>query len=563
MTHDPTATVSDAGRALDGLLSEYFSAWFQFHPEAAVDAGVDGYAGRLRPHHDDDIGALIALNENLIGALEELPLGGLDEDRRIDYRLVYGAALLELHELVERDWRYRDPAAFLPVNAIHQLTLRPVARFGEALQARLEAVPGHLRSARSLLATAPELIPQPWLTAAVEEARAGAALFRALPGHPRLVRAFSSLGRTVTLLEAAAHALEDFAGFLEGALAQRAHGAFACGRAQFERILRHHHFLDVDCEGLHAFGAQLAARTEAELRQACRRLRGDEDVAALNAALRADHPSADALLDSYRTRMQAAHAFVAERELVTLPGRQRLQVLETPAFLRHSIPFAAYLPPSPSDPDQCGYYYVTPAADEELLGEHNHTGIGHTCVHEAWPGHHLQFVTAHGRATSRTLARLLNPSATLYEGWALYSEQLMVEQGFLDRPEHEFMLLRDRLWRALRVQLDVELHTRELGLEQAAERLHTAVGLPKRQAMTDLFWYSRAPGVPLGYAAGWALITAARESLEVSGEPGALRSFHDRLLSAGSVALPLALGRAFGEELAGRAQEQVFGPRPR
>jgi len=561
MPQDSETPAAEPVRAFDGLLADYFAAWLQFHPEAAVDAGVDGYAARLRPHHDDDIGALVSLNENLLGALDELPFSELDDDRRIDYRLVYGAALLELHDLTERDWRYRDPAAFLPVNAIHQLVLRPVPRFGECLQERLAAVPGHLRSARTLLATAPELIPPVWLESAVAEARGGAGFFRGLPGHPRLVRSFSSLGRTTGLLEAAAQALEEYATFLERELAPRARGSFACGREQFERILRHRHFLDVDADGLHAFGTRLAEETRAALRSVTRRLRGDEDVAALMARIRADHPPPAKLLDEYRARMQAAHEFVVRRELVSIPPRQRLQVLETPGFLRHVIPIAAYVEPSPIDADQCGYYYVTPADDEALLGEHSRLAIPHTCVHEAWPGHHLQFVTAHGRPESRTLARLLNPSATLYEGWALYSEQLMHEQGFLARPEQEFLLLRDRLWRALRVELDVELHTRGLGVEEAAGRLAQSLGFPKRQAMADLFWYSRAPGVPMGYAAGWALIVAARRRLAPGADGAALRAFHDRLLGSGSVALPLALGRAFGEEVQREAQRDVFDRR--
>lgn len=539
--------------AFDQLVRDYYRAWFHFHPEAAVEAGVDGYAHRLTPYHDDDIGALVSLHENLLGALDELSPDALDPDRALDYRVLQGAALLESRELMEADWRYRDPVRYLPVNAIYQLTVFPVREPGAALQARLSAVPGHLRGARRVLGETPELVPSAWLEAALTEAATGAGFLRQLPNHPLVVRGFAS-GRIAELCDEAAGALEEFARFLEEVVAPRAEGVFACGRAHYDRLLKYRHFLDSDADTLHAFGTGLLQRTRRELEEVTRRLRGDSDVTALAESIRNRHPAADRLLEAYREQMQAAYEFVRERELVTMPARQRLQVVETPAFLRHAIPFAAYLPPAVSDPDQCGRYYVSPATDAELLGEHNHLGLMHTCVHEAWPGHHLQFVTANTHRASSTLPRLLNASATLFEGWALYCEQLMHEQRFLDQPEQEFILLRDRLWRALRVQLDVELQTRGLSLEDGAGRLAAELGFPHAQAKADVLWYSRAPGVPMGYATGWALINAARDRLVQDPGGAQLRAFHDQLLAGGSVALRLVLDRFHGAEF-GRAVE--------
>jgi uncharacterized protein (DUF885 family) len=267
------------------------------------------------------------------------------------------------------------------------------------------------------------------------------------------------------------------------------------------------------------------------------------------------------LLPTYRAQMLAAKHFVEEHELVTVPAPQALQVVETPAFMRHRIPFAAYLEPAPNDPAQCGYYYVTPPRDAAELGEHDNPGLMHTCVHEAWPGHHLQFVTANQHPQASSLPRLLNRSATLFEGWALYCEQLMHEQGFLNRPEQRFVLLRDRLWRALRIMLDVELQCRGLGVEQAAQRMQAALGFPHSQALGELAWYTRAPGTPMGYAVGWALILATRQRVQARDAAGFdLRDFHDRLLAPGSIGLPLVLQHAFGPTLWREVRDEVFAP---
>ena len=108
--------------------------------------------------------------------------------------------------------------------------------------------------------------------------------------------------------------------------------------------------------------------------------------------------------------MRSARDFVSSQDLVTLPTREHLDVVETPVFMRHQVPFAAYQDPAANDPEQHGYYYVTPPQDEEQLAEHNYAGLMHTCVHEAYPGPHLQFVTAHLNRQASTLPRLLHAS---------------------------------------------------------------------------------------------------------------------------------------------------------
>ncbi len=553
--------MSDIAQTFDQLVADYYHAWFNFHPEAAVDVGVPGHDGRLAPYDDAAMGALASLHEMLLCGLDELGEQALDAERRLDYQVLRGAAVIEHHELLERDWRHRDPARFLPVNAIYQLTVRPVTDLAAALTGRLAAIPDHLRGARAYLGEMPELIPPLWLDSALSEARAGAEFIRSLSQHPQVAQAFPNAARLTTLVDEAARALQEFAHHLETEIGPRAAGDFACGRMHFERLLGMQHFLAVGADQLHAFGQRLFDATLTELKQVTRTLRGDEDIAAMTAQLKTDHPSLAELLPTYRAQMLAAKHFVEERQLVTVPTPQELRVVETPSFMRHRIPFAAYMEPSPGDPAQCGYYYVTPPRDAAELGEHDNPGLMHTCVHEAWPGHHLQFVTANRQPQASSLPRLLNRSATLYEGWALYCEQLMHEQGFLDRPEQRFVLLRDRLWRALRVMLDVELQCRGLGVGQAAQRMQVALGFSESQALGELAWYTHAPGTPMGYAVGWALILAIRQrEQDRSADDFSLCDFHDRLLAPGSIGLPLVLQHVFGQELWREVRDEVFTP---
>lgn len=536
------------------LVDRYYQAWFRYHPTAAVDAGVPGFDGLLPLFDDDDISALVVLNEKLLSSLEELDPSALDSAASLDYHLLYGSVLIEGNELLERDWRLSAPQRFLPLDALHQLTVRPVPDRRAAMRERLQAVPGHLRRARTLLSREPERIPSLWLEAAVLEAESGCDFVTGLKYYPE----FKGKGLDAGVDEVVT-ALHEFARFLERDIGARATGDFAAGRKDFDRRLQHRHFLGLDADTLHDFGARLFARTHDELQQLTRELRGDEDIAAMTAQIQARHADADQLLEHYRAGMKAARDFVRDRDLVSFPDGEHLNVVNTPVFLRHQIPFAAYQEPARNDPRQQGLYYVTPVTADEDLGEHNEAGLLHTCVHESYPGHHLQFVTANLNERASTLPRLCNPSATLYEGWALYCEQLMQEQGFLGQPENRFILLKDRLWRALRIMIDVEIQTRGVSIEQARERMQAELGFTAGQAMADLTWYSMAPTVPMGYGVGWALINGMRDCLHIEGNGMSLKQFHDELLAEGSVALPLVLASRFGDQRWAEVRQLVFG----
>jgi uncharacterized protein (DUF885 family) len=107
-------------------------------------------------------------------------------------------------------------------------------------------------------------------------------------------------------------------------------------------------------------------------------------------------------------------------------------------------------------------------------------------------------------------------------------------------------MLKDRLWRALRIIIDVKTQAGKLSYDEAADLMVRELQFPRAQAEADLNWYSQAPSVPMGYALGWSLIHRLRQQeKEKAGSRFDLRAFHDRLLSAGSISLPLVEKRLF------------------
>jgi uncharacterized protein (DUF885 family) len=341
-------------------------------------------------------------------------------------------------------------------------------------------------------------------------------------------------------------ALEDFATFLERDLLPRSRGIYAVGEAHFNLLLKKKHFLDHDAASLLALGESLFVKTKQELESIAEELASGKGVEGTAKTIQERHPSIDEILPAYRKAMESARDFVKDKKLVSFPPKEELHVVHTPEFRRHEIPFAAYLSPSPKDPNQVGYYYVTPVTSDDLLREHNWVGLENTSVHESYPGHHLQFSVANSIPAASTLPRLMNESSVFYEGWALYCEQLMQEQGFLRSKEHRFVMLKDRLWRALRIIIDVKTQTGKMTYDEAADLMVRELHFPREQACGDLNWYSQSPSVPMGYALGWSIINRLHDQEQKRlAAKFSLHEFHDKLLSAGSISLPLVEKRYF------------------
>jgi uncharacterized protein (DUF885 family) len=539
------------------IRDDYYHAWFRYHPEAALDVGVTGYEHLLRPYADQEQGALLSLNEKLLDALDELDESALHADEQLDLQLMRGAAFLEIEQILQYDWRKRDPEEYLPLHAIYQLTMRHSENFAAALNQRLALIPDYLLNARHYIGQDAERIPARWLESAVTAVESGVVFLKALPQDLKVKAHAHELPSLDELITDAVNAFDRYQRYLEQEIGARAAGDFAVGHQRYSHLLRYRHFLDINPDELYEFGKRLFEQTERQLKQVCRRLTGSEDRSLLDEKIRQQGPPQGALLSVCQMQMEAAREFTRSEDLVSFPEVESLSVVQTPVFLRHKIPFAAYEPPSPGDSLQQGHYFVTPAADAQTRDQHSLMAMMHTSVHEGYPGHHLQFTTAHRYPAACSLPRLLNKSATLYEGWALYCEQLMFEKGFLCEPENEFILLKDRLWRALRIIIDTGMQTRGLRLQDAVRMMTDRLGFSEVQGLGEATWYSRAPTVPMGYATGWAMINSARDLALPESSSQKLRSFHDGLLAQGSCALSLGLRRAFGEEFSQRVQGTI------
>ncbi|MCZ6623366.1 MAG: DUF885 domain-containing protein [Deltaproteobacteria bacterium] len=528
--------------------ADFFKKYFDLHPTEAIYYGIEGYDHLLNNYSDEAYREQKAFAQDFLRRLRQVSVKGLTKDETIDYALLEGKLTIENYEFQKEDYRLKWPETYLPTYHIYILTVRPTNDVIKNTVSRLEQSPEIIDQGIRNLSRPEANPPRLWTNMAIEAANGGLKFLDNLVNLPKIKDALADPGPFKEMVEKAKGALKQFAEFLHRDLIPRSRGVYAVGEEHYHLLLKKRHFLNHDAQGLLTLGENLFNKTKKELAELAEEIAPGKTIQEVTLKIQENHPSAGELLPSYQKAMEAARNFVRDQRLVSFPLREELRVVHTPEFQRHEIPFAAYLSPSPKDPEQIGYYYVTPATDNDLLREHNWTGLENTSVHESYPGHHLQFTVANSIPEASTLPRLMNESSVFYEGWALYCEQLMQEKGFLKTKEHRFVMLKDRLWRALRIIIDVKTQTGKMSYDEAAELMVRELGFPRAQAQADLNWYSQSPSIPMGYALGWSIIIRLRnQERERLGARFNLCEFHDRLLSAGSISLPLVEKRHFSE----------------
>jgi uncharacterized protein (DUF885 family) len=514
--------------AVDRLAREYLDLTFDFSPMAATSYGVHDFDGLLDDLTEANLDKWVRKLAGIDRRLQTLAPGDPEEIADRDALAATVAEDLFIEE-VERPWR-RNPfraAAAIPeaILGLISLDFAPLEERLSNVALRLEATPRFLAQAKGLL---DEPCPTMWRRMAVAAANSGAGFLTGALGALSVDTAMAA--RTEAAASRAAAALREFASWLESDHAERFPGEapFAIGEQAQARKLREAHCFETTPAEFVAIGEAQIAEISAKLSEQAASLGADDWPAKLE-ELKRSHPSRADLLPTYRKEVERLEAFVFEHDLATNPDSPTA-IDATPEFLRTVLGFAAYYHSGPLDRSQQGYFWVTPPDDPNGLRDHSYALIPSVAAHEGYPGHHLQIMSVHRLGS---LVRRVTRSVVMIEGWGLYTEQLMNDVGYYGE-EAKLGQLAARLFRALRIVLDMRLQSGDLTYGQAVASAVEVAHLSESTARSEIARYTMEPTQPFAYLVGCLELERLRaESQQRLGDAFRLRRFHDRVLSHG------------------------------
>jgi len=546
----PTVSEAEFYAAVD----RFFSRMLEEIPVAATQFGDHRYDHRLGDHSLAARARQEKMLRDALAELEALDPASWSRDAQIDHTLIRQLAKSFRRGFEKTRDHERSPGMYLDeaLGGVFLLLMRDFA----PLRVRMRSVVGRLAEVPRVLSQGkenliPERVPKVWAEVAIEGGKRSLVLFRTVIPFLSL-RTPRLAPRAVRASRAAAAAVRDYIAFLEREVLPRAQGEFAAGKELFEEILREDHFLDYTADELLERGWKIFRDTKALMETVAAKVAPGKTAREILDEAKKDHPKRGELLSVYRKEVERVRRFVQEKGVATIPPGESLTVQATPPSMRPVIPYAAYMMPGPLEEKQEGIFLVTPVdrwmprqAQEEKLAGHNYAKISVTCLHEAYPGHHLQLVYAN--RYTKTLPRKLGSvlSSLFVEGWAFYCEELMEELGYIREPVQKLARLKDQLWRAARNILDVSLHTGKMTVEEAIRFLVDEVGLERANAQAEVYRYTAAPTQPMSYLIGKLEILSVIEEYKRRNPGVPLREIHDAILSCGSLPPKLLRERLF------------------
>jgi len=539
-----TIAPSEADARFDRTIDRWFRDQLAMSPETATFLGLHDHDADLAPGGRDIVDEYVAFHRRAIDELSALDPAELSAERALDRDLAIHQARLAHYWTTEyRPWAGSSGGAEHIGEALFPLFTRdfaPLAERVESIVSRLEKAPTYLAQTRDRVTDPVRL----WTEIDLESTEQLPAFLDTIVAAAGAEGVAAQLtARLASASDATKSALVEHAAWLRDDVLPRAEAGWKAGPERFEELVRLRE-LEADGDEILAVGEELLVTEKAARDALGAEIEPGGSPEQVADAVKNDHAATFAeALEEYRDTMARARAFVVEHGIATPPDEDHLKVIETPSFIRHLIPFAAYYSPAKFDPTPVGTYIVTPPSSPEMMREHNRSSIGNTSVHEAYPGHHLQLSAA---VTNPSLVRLFSGAPEFAEGWAFYCERMMKEAGFDDSPKGWYTVHTDAIWRATRIILDVQLHRGLIGFDEAVDRLVAETGFERPAALAEIKRYTSSPTYQLSYLFGRHMIerlkadVAAREGAEFD-----QRRFHDTLLYGGT--MPVSYARRLFE----------------
>jgi uncharacterized protein (DUF885 family) len=415
---------------------------------------------------------------------------------------------------------------------------------------RLKAVIGRLKATPPLLAAMKANVanpPKEFTDLGVIIAKGSAGFFRndltawaktAAGKDEKLFADFEAANKPVV------EAFDATAKWLETDLLPKSKGSYAVGGDAFMKKLEADEMLDIPLDKLLAIGEANLKKDQEAFAATARKIDPKRTPAEVLALLNEEHPKPDDLVEATRGTIERTRKFLIDRKIVTVPSEVRPTIAETPAFMRTGG-FASMDTPGAYETKATeAFYYVTPPEKEweakrqtEHMRQFNRTAMDVITIHEAFPGHYLQFLFAKQYPTK---VRKLYTCGTNVEGWAHYTEQMIVDEGYGNNdPKVRLAQLSEALLRDCRYVVGIKLHTegwtveqgKKFFVEQGFIEPETAFQEARRGTYNPTYLY---------YTMGKLQIQKLRADYQkAKGDKFSLQQFHDEFVRQGGIPIKL------------------------
>jgi uncharacterized protein (DUF885 family) len=532
--------------AFNQLVDQYFDFYFQFHPTDGTQAGFHQYDTKLQDFSQSAVDAESAGLLKFQKQFDSIQGDQLPQESGGDLQVLNSAIRARLLELqnIQR-WR-KDPDIYISelsqgVFGIIRRNFAPPAERLRSVIAREREIPRVLEEARENIHNPPKVYTQ----VALQQMPDNIKFFQNdVPEAFTKVQDPNLLAEFKATTDETVKILSQYRDYLRKDLLPVSNGDYRLGAENFRKKLLYDEMVDIPLDRLLEIGYADLQRNQKQLKEVAAQIDPKRSPEAVLDELRRDHPPADQLLQTFRNTLVGLRQFIEEQKIITIPSAVPPIVEETPPFARALTTASMDTPGAYETKAKEAMFNVTlpapdwtPAKIEQWMQGFNRGTITSTAIHEVYPGHYTQFLWIQ-TAPTKTRKLLYNNSNA--EGWAHYTEQMMLDEGYGNHdPKLRLGQLIDALLRNARFIVGIEMHTGRMTLEQGTEffikqgfQVAPVAEVEAKRATSDPTY--------LYYNLGKLQILKLREDYKKQqGDKFNLQEFHDRFMRQGSVPMKI------------------------
>jgi uncharacterized protein (DUF885 family) len=533
------------------VTEQYFhDVYFKFSPTAGTSAGLHEYDTQLEDYSAAGVEKNVAALHDYEKKLMAIDPKALDAEPAADYQILLNSIRANLLQLeVIRGWE-KNPDGYSSgvTGSIFTIMERPYAPVNTRLRAAVERekqIPQVFVEARKNLKNPPHIYTE----IALQQIDGLVSFFQSdVPSAFADATDAPAKAEFAKTNAAVIDALKSYGAWMKSDLLPRSNGDFRYGADTYSKALSYNEMVDIPLDRLLQIGLDDLHKNQAEFARVAKEIDPTKTPEQELAELATIHPAPDKLLQAFHDRFDSEIAFVRSHHIITIPSDVQPTLEETPPFMRATTQ-ASMDPPGPFETHSTkAYFNVTlpdpkwdAAKTNEYMAAFNTGTIVSTSVHEAYPGHYVQFLWQNQFPSN---IRKLIEAATNVEGWAHYCEQMMLDEGYgkvVAKDEREEKLIRlgqlqDALLRDARFVVAIRMHTGiggAMSIEQA-EDFFVKEGYQARPIAEVETKRGTSDALYLYYTLGKLEIMKLREDVKKKqGAAFSLEKFHDDLMRQG------------------------------
>lgn len=535
----------------DKLALDFIGGYLAARPLHAVALGFHQYDGRIGDYSRLAIDAEVERLKRFQTQLGKLDLSQLGKRAEIDRRILLTAIAGELFQIVDMGIFEKNPMTYagaLNVNIYIKRDFKPVEDRLRDIVTIEDQAANVMTAAKTNLAPA---LPRPYVELAIQIANGSADfLEKDLVGAVKEVKDEALMAAFQDANKKAAAALRDYASWLTKEKLPKATADFALGAAKYQKMLASTELVDLAPDKLLAIGLQRLKEEQQIFANAAKIIDPKKRPIEVFKLIQNEHPKPGELIPDVAKDLDQIRQWVLDHHIVAIPSDVRATVTETPQFDRATT-FASMDTPGPFEKKATqAYYYVTPTEDNwtdqqknEWLTSFNYYTTDVVSIHEAYPGHYVQFLQL--SASDATQVQKIFSSYAFVEGWAHYAEKMMLDEGYGSAPnptpeqkvraaKYRMAQADEALLRLCRLCVSIKMHTQRMPVADAAKFFHENCYYETKPSMSEAMRGTFDPGY-LNYTLGKLQILKLRDDYKAQeGANFSLEKFHNEMLNHGA-----------------------------